>query len=408
LNQVLEESSVVGATPTATYTLGSGIVSQKRSGTVSHFLADGHGSNRMLAGTNASITARFTYDAYGNPLDFTANLYNTPATTLLYSGQQFDTDLQQYNSQARYYDPAVGRFGQADPFSGKQQGGANLYAYCEGDPVNSVDPTGLYEIDVHQFLTRFLAEQAGFANAQNIGVETQRLDEDNRDARYGPMTINLPNMKKYHFVTRDRLWTLAAQIRPGGSEREIGEFLHAQEDTYAHSTGVGNRNWDYYGNLRFYNLRIFENGQLLGHGPKGHAPDHTWRDPNKAMVMARRVYEDLKYIKAHGNYDSEGWFAMTDPPYPSQENGDPVWDGVKDTIKNFVTFVPEVNKDFGFETVTQKGYLEKVRQLFPGYTLQDGDATFLREKHKTQKSSIKHVNEIYDALSDLGGVAAPY
>jgi hypothetical protein len=39
----------------------------------------------------------------------------------------------------RYYDASVGRWTQQDP-SGMD---ANLYAYVGGDPMNSVDPTGL-------------------------------------------------------------------------------------------------------------------------------------------------------------------------------------------------------------------------------------------------------------------------
>jgi RHS repeat-associated protein len=41
---------------------------------------------------------------------------------------------------ARYYDPAVGRFISPDPIG--YAGGLNLYAYCENDPVNAVDPSG--------------------------------------------------------------------------------------------------------------------------------------------------------------------------------------------------------------------------------------------------------------------------
>jgi RHS repeat-associated protein len=49
---------------------------------------------------------------------------------------------------ARYYDPVVGRFVSPDPIS--FAGGMNLYAYCDGDPVNAVDPSGLYDGPVNQ------------------------------------------------------------------------------------------------------------------------------------------------------------------------------------------------------------------------------------------------------------------
>ncbi|WP_237527860.1 RHS repeat-associated core domain-containing protein, partial [Streptomyces sp. SID337] len=43
---------------------------------------------------------------------------------------------------ARYYDPNIGRFTQPDP-SGQEQ---NPYLYAEGDPVNRIDPTGLFDL----------------------------------------------------------------------------------------------------------------------------------------------------------------------------------------------------------------------------------------------------------------------
>jgi RHS repeat-associated protein len=44
---------------------------------------------------------------------------------------------------ARWYDPAIGRFVQRDPIG--IEGGMNVYAYCEGEPVTAVDPSGLIQ-----------------------------------------------------------------------------------------------------------------------------------------------------------------------------------------------------------------------------------------------------------------------
>ncbi len=46
--------------------------------------------------------------------------------------------------RARYYDPEVGRFISKDPI-GFAGGDLNLYNYVGGNPVNRIDPTGLYD-----------------------------------------------------------------------------------------------------------------------------------------------------------------------------------------------------------------------------------------------------------------------
>jgi hypothetical protein len=43
---------------------------------------------------------------------------------------------------SRFYDPETGRYISADPIG--LAGGMNLYAYVENDPVNFVDPLGLF------------------------------------------------------------------------------------------------------------------------------------------------------------------------------------------------------------------------------------------------------------------------
>lgn len=50
-----------------------------------------------------------------------------------------------YYLQSRYYDPAIGRFINADTFATTDANGflsCNMFAYCENDPVNSEDPSG--------------------------------------------------------------------------------------------------------------------------------------------------------------------------------------------------------------------------------------------------------------------------
>jgi RHS repeat-associated protein len=60
-----------------------------------------------------------------------------------FAGREWDADVGLSNNRARWYDPALGRFLSEDP-SGFADG-ANLYRYSGNDPVNFVDPTGLFQ-----------------------------------------------------------------------------------------------------------------------------------------------------------------------------------------------------------------------------------------------------------------------
>ena len=147
------------------YTIGHDhIVQWDETNGVLYFLADGHGSTRVLTDDEATpgVQDSFDYDAYGNLLDYSG----TPKTTYLYSGEQFNTTTDQYYLRARYYDPATGRFNRLDPFAGNTEDPASLhkYLYAGANPVMYSDPTGMVSISglaismaISSMLTQILA-----------------------------------------------------------------------------------------------------------------------------------------------------------------------------------------------------------------------------------------------------------
>jgi RHS repeat-associated protein len=64
----------------------------------------------------------------------------------LYSGEQFDSKIGQQYLRQRYYDSATGRFNRLDPFFGNLSAPQTLhkYLYTHADPVNGIDPSGLF------------------------------------------------------------------------------------------------------------------------------------------------------------------------------------------------------------------------------------------------------------------------
>ena len=63
---------------------------------------------------------------------------------IAYRGYYYDSDLDLYYLQSRYYDPSTKRFINADSYISTGQGilGYNMFAYCGNNPVNRVDNGG--------------------------------------------------------------------------------------------------------------------------------------------------------------------------------------------------------------------------------------------------------------------------
>ena len=90
----------------------------------------------------------YTYDAWGNFtkswISSSGSNYYAIYNPFTYRGYYYDTELGMYYLQSRYYDPAIGRFINADT-SITANGdilGFNMFAYCGSNPGMGFDPTG--------------------------------------------------------------------------------------------------------------------------------------------------------------------------------------------------------------------------------------------------------------------------
>jgi RHS repeat-associated protein len=258
-------------------------------------------------------------------------------------GQYFDAETGLHDNFHRTYDSATGRYLQPDPLG--YPDGPDPYLYASGDPVNRIDPKGLYDIDVHYYMTYFLARVAGVGaqQAYTIALASQYID-DNPDT--WPLNPNRPRynflnpnayqrLSRYHFtqagfdpiansneqtttpgywfigpfgpsyaastvsysqsyIERRILDPMARNVQLGNLRDAVnraptrcsqaqfmGEFLHAFADSFGH---------------RDQNNEPIQINGNAGHLLYGHEPDKTYND-----VVTRS--ENLLFASSTGNWN---------------------------------------------------------------------------------------------------------
>jgi len=175
-------STTIGSgAPTVTtkkYVHGPGVdepLAVAKGGNVYYYHADGLGSIVALTDWSEATVEGYSYDTFGRVERFGNAVQNTYGFT----GREYDIETGLYYYRSRYYDPQTGRFISKDPIGfaggdanlynyvdivgkppldtnlysyvdivGKPPIETNLYQYAGNDPINLIDPLGLWYIDI--------------------------------------------------------------------------------------------------------------------------------------------------------------------------------------------------------------------------------------------------------------------
>jgi len=109
-------------------------------GTVHYYYTDPQGTPLVKTDASGNVIARYDYAPYGATVASLGAAPNGPG----YTGHVNDPESGLVYMQARYYDPALGRFLSIDPVAPSAGNGFsfNRYAYAANNPIEHTDPDG--------------------------------------------------------------------------------------------------------------------------------------------------------------------------------------------------------------------------------------------------------------------------
>jgi RHS repeat-associated protein len=257
---------------------------------------DRRGAPVAASDERGKVIWRASYSAWGSVQVQNLQAANEPTfqLDLRLPGQWEDRATHLHYNYQRDYNPANGRYLTPDPLGFPD--GPDAYLYVGGDPLNKIDPLGLYQIDMHYYMTFFLGVTAGLDPevARTIALAAQYIDDNPATSPvdlningevdvYKSATTNQERLKYYHFM-RDtleygdihdptnkgnqlfKLFT-AYDKAPADCAKRVffGEMLHALADTFSHADE---------NNTPYKGVQIFNLG--LGHGLNDSDPDYTF------------------------------------------------------------------------------------------------------------------------------------
>ena len=111
--------------------------------TLYYYNKDHLGNNREVVNASGNVQQVTNYYPFGAPYADPVAVMNASYQPYKYNGKELDTmhGLNTYDYGARQYDPILARWDRMDPLCEKYYS-FSPYAYCENDPINSIDPDG--------------------------------------------------------------------------------------------------------------------------------------------------------------------------------------------------------------------------------------------------------------------------
>jgi RHS repeat-associated protein len=197
-------------------------------GAVFFFHNDLIGTPQFMTDSTNTLVWEATYKPFG---ETTVNPHSTVVNNFRFRGQYYDAETGYHYNWHRYYDPKTGRYLTPDPIG--LEGGINVYAYVQNDPVNRTDPYGLYS-EWYNGVTGI--------RAHNLFFEWVWTNYPNRDYIFDRalnqiglgISLNRPDVIS---AAQERIWELKPITHSRSNELSSRDY--EQLHKYACETGFG-------------------------------------------------------------------------------------------------------------------------------------------------------------------------
>jgi RHS repeat-associated protein len=122
-----------------------------------YYVNDPLGTPQLLLDASGHVVWQGNYHPFGH-VDMAVGQV---VSDFRFPGQRYDAEIGLHYNGLRYYDPDTSRYVTTDPIG--LAGGINPYLYTGADPVNGIDPWGLFKS--HRLLRTFVPGQIAWDNA---------------------------------------------------------------------------------------------------------------------------------------------------------------------------------------------------------------------------------------------------
>jgi RHS repeat-associated protein len=239
------------------------------------------------------VKQRLWYYPFGMHLEGIGQDSTAPAQAYRYNGKELDEATGLYDYGARYYDPAIARWGQIDPLA-DQYAPYSPYNYVLGNPISLVDPDGM-RVDNTIFVDSKGKEL--YRTEDNLDDAVVIVSDENKnmflamsDAVQNTEEVNDSHIQwlrntgdSYYTSAFDKLWTMGQNLRHSsgfdGIRSTIGDGSWIPEvgvEATRNSSGDILADWATFEDFKepIENMHYYEDGTSFWHThPEG---DHYY------------------------------------------------------------------------------------------------------------------------------------